>query len=130
MSIRRRLLRPSLAVGLLVSIAVSFGVILCRGFGWLESWELAAYDCFIRLRQRASVLDSRIVLITITEEDIRLQNHWPLTDATLAHVLKILTQYQPRVIGVDIFRDMPVPPGYEELKAILTSNRNIIMVMK
>src|SRR5439155_5615266 len=43
---------------------------------------------------------------------------------------KILTQYQPLVIGVDIFRDMPVPPGYEELKDSLTSNRNIIMVMK
>jgi len=115
----------------LISVTVSFGVILCRGFGWLEPWELAAYDWFIRLRPRASVSDPRIVLIIINEEDIHFQNQWPfLTDVTLTHVLKILTQYQPRVIGVDIFRDMPVPPGYEELKDILTSNRNIIMVMK
>jgi adenylate cyclase len=74
--------------------------------------------------------DSRIALITITEQDIRNQGRYPLTDATVAQMLAILVQYQPRAIGLDIFRDIPVPPGREELDAILTSYRHIIAVMK
>ena len=48
----------------------------------------------------------------------------------LAHVLELLTQYRPRAIGLDIYRDISVPPGREALEAMLTSNRRIIAVMK
>ena len=58
------------------------------------------------------------------------QGRWPLSDARLAQVLRILTQYQPRAIGLDLYRDVPVPPGHEELRAILVGNRHIISAMK
>ena len=101
-----------------------------RRAGSLESLELAAYDWYIRLRPDVSVSDSRIVLIAITERDIHNQGRWPLADATLAQVLEMLTQYRPRAIGLDIYRDIVVPPGREELDAILTANRRIIAVTK
>jgi adenylate cyclase len=126
----RTLLRSPLAVSLLVSALVFLGVIALRSTGSLEALELATYDWYLRLRPEPALSDSRIVLITITETDIRTQGRWPLTDATLARALEILNQYQPRAIGLDLHRDVPVPPGREALEAILTSARNIIVVKK
>jgi adenylate cyclase len=109
---------------------VFLSIIALRSSGSLESLELAAYDWNIRLRPEASDPDPRIVLIRVNENDIREMGRWPITDATLAQALRILTDYRPRAIGVDILRDIPVPPGHKELEAILTSNRHIITVMK
>lgn len=48
----------------------------------------------------------------------------------MAKVLEILTHYHPRAIGLDLYRDTPVPPGSKELEVILTKNHNIITAMK
>jgi adenylate cyclase len=101
-----------------------------RSSGSLESLELAAYDWFIRLRPVTSASENRVVIIGITEEDIRKQDHWPLTDATLAQTLGTLVQYEPRSIGLDVFRDISVPPGSHELDSVLSENHNIIVVTK
>lgn len=122
--------RSPLAAAILVSVSVSLVILGLRRLGYLEYLELAAYDWFIRLRPEASEPDSRIVLIGITEADIRKLGRWPVTDATLAQAMEILTQYRPRAIGLDIFRDISVPPGSEELKTIFTRNRHIIATMK
>ncbi|MBI3796169.1 MAG: adenylate/guanylate cyclase domain-containing protein [Deltaproteobacteria bacterium] len=124
------LFRSPLVASLLVSVLVFLGVFTLRSLGSLEAVELAAYDWYLRLRPDPSLPDSRIVLITITETDIRNQGRWPLTDATLARALEILSQYQPRAIGLDLHRDVPVPPGREALEAILTSTPNIIVAEK
>ncbi|MBI2875884.1 MAG: CHASE2 domain-containing protein [Candidatus Tectomicrobia bacterium] len=44
--------------------------------------------------------------------------------------LELLTRYRPRAIGLDLIRDLPVPPGRERLEAVLAGNRRIIAVMK
>ena len=121
MSSLRRLLRSPLAASIMASALVFLCIMGLRRAGSLESLELAAYDWYIRLRPDVSVSDSRIVLIAITERDIHNQGRWPLADATLAQVLEMLTQYRPRAIGLDIYRDIVVPPGREELDAILTA---------
>jgi adenylate cyclase len=125
-----RLIRSPVAASIVASTLVFLGIIGLRRAGSLESLELAAYDWYIRLRPSASVPDSRILLIAITERDIRHQGRWPIPDATLARMLEMLTQYQPRAVGVDIYRDIEVPPGREALDALLTRNRHIITVMK
>ena len=123
-------LRSPPVISVLIGILISLGIIGLRSFGILESVELAAYDLCIRLRPDVSGPDPRIVLISVTEDDIRKQGHWPLTDDTLAQALEILSQSQPRAIGVDIYRDIPVPPGHDRLNAILTKNRRIIATTK
>ena len=125
-----KLLWSSFVAGLLVSTLVFLGIIGLRNSGNLESLELAAYDWFIRFRPANSEASGRIILITVTENDIRNQGRWPLSDATLARVLAMLTQYRPRAIGLDIYRDILVPPGRDELNDVLTSNRHIVAVMK
>jgi adenylate cyclase len=125
-----KLLRAPLATGLLVSILVSLAVLGLRGCGNLESLELAAYDWFIRLRPSDPAADPRIVLVTITEQDIQTLGSWPLPDDVLAQVLESVARFGPRAIGVDIYRDLPVPPGSERLDSFLRKNGRIIWVSK
>jgi adenylate cyclase len=122
--------RSPFFVSLLIVVAVSIGILGLRNVGALEALELAVYDWCIRLRPEQSGPDPRIVLITVLEDDIRKQGRWPLTDDTLAQTLEIVTRYQPRSIAMDIYRDIPVPPGHERLNKILTGNGRIIAPSK
>src|SRR5262245_19670440 len=112
--IRQRLASPAVAAAL-ISVLVWLTVMGLRSTGALESLELAAYDWCLGLQPEPPEVDPRIVLIQITEPDIRVQQRWPLTDKTLAQVLERIVQARPRALGLDIFRDIPVPPGGEEL---------------
>jgi len=117
-------------VALFVSVLVFFIIIGLRVTGSLEFLELVAYDWLIRLQPEFSRTDHRIITIGVSEHDIRSLGRWPLTDATLAKALSILVLNKPKAIGIDIFRDIPVPPGSEELDSILMENQNIIAVTK
>ena len=125
-----KLSKSPLATSLFVGIIVFLGIVGLRSAGSLESLELTAYDWYIRIQPEVPEPDSRIVLIEINENDIQNQTGWPLTDAMVAKTLDILTQYHPRVIGLDLYRDIPVPSGSKELEIILTKNHNIITAMK
>jgi adenylate cyclase len=130
MSFLRRLLQSPVAASLVASTLVFLGIIALRRAGSLEALELAAYDWHIRLQLDAAVADPRLVLIAITEHDIQHLGRWPLPDVTLAEALERLTQYQPRAIGLDIYRDIAVPSGREHLETLLTSHRHIVTVTK
>src|SRR4030095_6828951 len=124
-----KLAQSPLVVGLVISMLVCLGLLGLRLTGSFETFELAVYDWYLRLRPDAPV-DARIVLITVTENDIRQQGTWPLPDATIARALDILAASQPRAIGLDIYRDIPVPPGHDELETVLRSHPNIVVVTK
>lgn len=118
-------------VPICITSGLCFFIILgFRSMGSLEHLELTAYDGLIRLRPRLEVKAPRILIITISENDIQQQGRWPLTDKTLAKALQTLVAQQPRAIGLDIFRDIQVPPGSAELDEVLRSNANIICVTK
>lgn len=107
---------------LLTSLLVTGLVLGVRQFGGLQPWELLTYDQMVR-QQPDENLDPRLLLVTITEEDIRLQNQWPMSDEIIARLLKKLQQQQPRTIGLDIYRDVPHHPGHAELiKQLQASN--------
>ena len=89
-----------------VILATSMGVTgVIWGMGemkWLQSMELGIYDRMLRLRHREPT-DPRLLLVTITEEDIKREK-WPLSDQTVNQLLKKLAFYQPRVVGLNIYR--------------------------
>src|SRR5262245_17400278 len=124
----RAFVRSPCVVSLLVSLLVCLGLLGLRQAGGFEALELAAYDWFLRLRPEAPA-DPRIVFITVTEQDIH-QYHWPLSDATLARALDLLAEYQPRAIGLDIYRDIPVERGHTEFETTWRNHANIIAVTK
>ena len=104
-------------------------LIILRLAGGLQLLELAALDRFFRLRPLEPA-DSRIVLVTIDESDIRKLGQWPISDAVLAHLLLLLKQQQPRVIGLDLYRNLPVEPGHQELVKVFASTPNLIGIKK
>lgn len=130
MSLPIKLFRTPIILFVLVTVFTSAGVIGIRDLGILEFLELASYDWTLRLQPSANTPDPRVVLATISEQDIRNLGRWPLTDQTMAQLLEQLTQYDARVIGLDIYRDFEVPPGTDQLNQVFVQNSNIISVMK
>ena len=115
---------------LIMTLLVLAGIVGLREGGYLEGVELDAYDWSLRFPSTQDHPSPPITLITITDEDIRKLGSWPLTDATLAKALRKILEQQPRAIGVDIYRDLEVPPGRQALNQVLKDHPEILMVMK
>ncbi len=111
---------------LLTSIIITGLLLGIRQLGWFQPLELAAYDWMVRTRP-AIEPDSRLLIVKITEEDIQLRQHWPLSDQIIADTLQIISQAEPAVIGLDIHRDLPQEPGHQVLAAQLQSPRVIVI---
>ena len=94
-----------------------------------QSLEWSAYDAWFRFRP-PEPREKRIVVVTISESDIRQIGRWPMTDLTLSQVVDKIRRQQPVAIGLDIYRDLPVAPGTTELEAVLKSTPNLIGVEK
>ncbi|MEH1781384.1 MAG: adenylate/guanylate cyclase domain-containing protein [Nostoc sp.] len=104
-------------------------IIAIRLTGLLQLLELAALDQFFLLRPQESA-DTRIVIVEINEADVRRQGQWPMSDAKLASLLEKIKQQKPRAIGLDIYRDLPVNPGHQDLLKVFKSTPNLIGVQK
>ncbi len=114
---------------LLLSVGITSLLLGIRHIGLLQPLELRAFDEMMRHRP-AEPPDPRLLVVTVTEDDIKAQGNEPrrgsLSDRTLARLLAKLESYHPRVIGLDIYRDFPVEAQYPELaKYLRESNRFI-----
>jgi len=117
----------SVRVVAFATIAVTTTILGVRYLGGLQPLELVTFDQLMRLRAPQTEPDSRILIVAITEKDLRSQNQWPLSDQVLAKLLRKLQAAQPAVIGLDIYRNLPVEPGHNELVAQLKQT-NLIAV--
>ncbi|MDF5706411.1 MAG: CHASE2 domain-containing protein [Nostoc sp. S4] len=105
-SIKRRF---SIALSFSVTItALVFGV---RLLGVLENPEIQAFDQMMRSRPE-EVIDPRLLVITIDDDDLATQRKngesligASISEKSLNKLLQKLNQYQPRAIGLDIYRD-------------------------
>lgn len=116
-----------LGAGLVAAALAGAAVLGLRAAGRLQSAELALYDGFV---SRAEHDPSAVVVVEITEDDIRALGHWPLSDDALADLLASLAAAGPRVIGLDLYRDLPVPPGTPRLERILREEPRIVGLSK
>lgn len=113
---------------LAITGGVSLALILLRFAGGLELWELLAYDWLVRSRPPLPQ-DERIIIVEFDEIDIQKLN-WPFSDATMAKLLATITAGQPRLIGLDVYRDQSVREGSDNLQAIFQSTRNLVGIEK
>ncbi len=104
-------------------------IILARGLGLLQGWEWTSFDGLLHLRP-LEARDERIVIIGINESDIREIKQYPLSDAEIASLIQNLQQYNPRAIGLDIVRDLPVEPGHEQIVKILQNTSNLFGIQQ
>ncbi|MGB3294403.1 MAG: CHAT domain-containing protein, partial [Phormidesmis sp.] len=81
-----------------VHILMIVVILVLRSLGLLQGWELKAFDQFLRLRA-AEAPDSRIVVVAVTEADVRAQDpedrRGSLSDSALIALLDRLNTMEP-----------------------------------
>lgn len=116
---------------LLISMAITGILTGVRYSGVLQPLELSAFDQLLRLRPPEKA-DSRLLIVTVTEEDVQAQKQekpqGSLSDKSLAKLLEKLEAYQPEVIGLDIYRDYPVGKDYPALAERMRKSDRFVAV--
>ncbi|MGF1488056.1 MAG: CHASE2 domain-containing protein [Prochloraceae cyanobacterium] len=111
------------------------GLFIIRFLGGLETLEIQSLDRLFQQRKSEPV-DERIVMVEITESDIFKFKQYPITDYELYKLLSKIQEQKPRVIGIDILRDLPVAPNYfngeQKLNAFYNdpANSNVFGIVK
>jgi CHASE2 domain-containing sensor protein/nitrogen-specific signal transduction histidine kinase len=112
---------------LLCVLGVTGALAIVRTMGVLQPLEWAMYDWFFQIRPIEPV-DARIIIVGLEETDIQRLKEWPVSDRNLARLLEKIKAQKPRIIGLDIYRDLPVEPGHEELTKVFQTTPNLIGV--
>jgi diguanylate cyclase (GGDEF)-like protein/PAS domain S-box-containing protein len=121
-------LKQSLSRGhreLITAASVAVCVLLLHSIGLFQSLELPALDQFFRSRPNEPP-EERITIVVIDEAYLNEVRSWPIPDGKIAQLLQKLNIYKPRAIGLDIYRNLPVEPGNQELRNAYQSMPNLI----
>ncbi|MFN4195879.1 MAG: CHASE2 domain-containing protein [Thermosynechococcus sp.] len=102
------------------------GVLALRLGGLLEPLELRVYDQWLRWRSTAAT-SQRLLIVQITEADIQTLKQYPIPDEVLIQAVNELQEHQPKVIGIDIFRDFPIPDRFKPPTDVLPSLGRVMM---
>jgi len=105
---------------LITASSVVICVLILRYFGLFQPLELAALDQFFQLRP-IEVSPERITIVAIDEASLDWLKSWPISDEKVAELLEKINSYQPRAIGLGIYRNLPVEPGSKKLKKVIKS---------
>ncbi|WP_414584903.1 CHASE2 domain-containing protein [Scytonema sp. PCC 10023] len=114
------------------SIIVTGLLFAVQRLGVLEPLEIRLFDQMMQMRADSGS-DSRLLIVAVTEDDIK---KWKsptsdrLSGQVLDNLLGKLEQYQPRAIGLDIYRDLPIEPGHNQLLKRLQQSDIIIPICK
>jgi adenylate cyclase len=109
--------------------AVAGIVILLRLVGLFQSWEWSIYDQYLRLRP-PQPRDNRIAIVGFDEADVKESQNAIVPDGVYAKLIEKLAAQKPRAIGLDIYRDIPIPPGNEDLVRVFQSTPNLVGIEK
>ena len=104
-------------------------MVVLRLLGVFQELEWAALDSFLRWRP-AEPTDDRLLIVGITEADIQQVGTYPIPDGVLAALITELKQHDPQVIGLDLFRDLPVQPGSDQLNQLMMESPQLFGIEK
>ena len=94
--------------GLLISLVIAIGLIFtAKSSGWLQPVEWIVLDLFFQLRPPEPI-DRRIVIVTLTEDDIEKLDEYPISDEKLAVLLMPLNQEKHIPSGPSVLANNPM----------------------
>jgi CHASE2 domain-containing sensor protein len=111
----------------LPGLTIVGAITLVRLAGLLQVQEWMLFDNLLRLRP-AEATDIRVTIVGIDDADLRSIGGFPVPDRILAQALEIIQESQPRVIGLDLFREQTSIPEGDVLGRVLKNNPNLIGV--
>ncbi len=100
-----------------------------KSTGLLMSLELSSFDLLLQLRP-PQVQEKRIVLVMLKESDIQVLGQIPVSDQVMANLITKIKQQNPRVMGLDFYRNVPLEPGHQKLLQVIDSTPNLIGIQK
>ncbi|HLO48134.1 MAG TPA: EAL domain-containing protein [Kamptonema sp.] len=103
-------------------------IVSIREVGGLQQSELTSFDQNLRLSGDRGP-DPRLLVVSVMEADIQALGSLPISDRAIATALAQLQRHHPKVIGLDIYRDLPQEPGHKELLTQLQAP-NVITITK
>jgi CHASE2 domain-containing sensor protein/DNA-binding NarL/FixJ family response regulator len=71
-------------------------------------------------------VEDQVVVVTISEADIEAIGDWPIPDRILAELLEKIHAQRPRVIGLDLYRDLPKEPGHADLVRVFHNTPELL----
>ncbi len=114
---------------LLFGLVASATVLAMRGAGVFQLLELRTLDVMMALRPLEPV-DDRVVVVGIGESDLNWLESPMVSDRALAKLLMAIKRQQPRMIGLDFYRSLPIEPGTSELQTVFQTTPNLIGIEK
>ena len=119
----------------LTSLLITGLIIGIRALGLLESAELRAYDRFMQLRPDEAQ-DERLLIVTIDDADIQYQQQQgmkiqgSLSDQALGLLLEKLQRFEPRSVGLDLYRSELFPVAQTDLGASIQTDIPLFVICK
>ena len=120
-----------------VAIALAIAILVLNRVS--QPLELAIYD-FNFLIRPTETPDERVVIVEWDEKSIQMLEETTISDDTLFDLLSKIKQQQPRIIGLDLYRDIPVLSprlsdeqnikAYNSLNQLFRSTDNLIGIEK
>jgi adenylate cyclase len=113
-----------------IGLGMTSAVLLATAVGAFEGVEVGLLDVFFRMRSasvsREDARDSRILVVTVGEDDISNMGQWPMSDETLAELVRQISKHDPASIGLDLYRNLPIEPGVDELSRVFEATPHVV----
>ena len=114
----------------LASLLAAGSVSTVRAFGSFEMLELWMFDRMLSLRPSESS-DPRIIIVGITDSDMdNFSGSAIISDQLMTDLIQKVQTHQPRIIGLDFYRNLPHGPGSENLTTLFANTSNLIGIEK
>ncbi len=124
--------RPARRSRLIVEALVLFGAFMLVEGSWLaglsEPFDLLVHDRVLRYAPSAQ-REPAVAIVVIDDEALNRLG-WPIPDRHLSDAIKKIENAGARAIGIDLYRDKPVPPGSDDLGITLASTKGVVGVMR
>ncbi len=106
----KSLLQSQAAIVITITLSTAAATFMIRQHVGFEMIELQAYDRMVRWKQSLGA-DHRLLMVEINETDLQALQQVTPSDAVLARAIDRLQASKPRVIGIDLYRDLPQATG-------------------